>query len=271
MILYLDDELAELWKGQDVFQLLTDMHGEVYRDVKGRRTLRFVLAGKGYFLKLHHGVGWKEIFKNLLKLRLPVVSAANEWCAVDRLTELGIDTMTTVAYGKRGWNPARLESFIVTRELENTIDLEAYCAEWTEKPPEFSLKKALIEKVADISRRMHQAGICHRDYYLCHFHLLSGSEREPAGSRPRIFLIDLHRALFGKKPDSRWVKKDIAGLYFSSMEIGLTQRDRLRFMRCYANTDLRVSLEQDRRFWNSVLARGQSLYEKLGNPQRTGQ
>ena len=271
MILYLDNELAGIWQEQDVFQLLREQDGKIYRLVEGRKTLQFTLQGKSYFLKFHDGIGWTEIFKNLVQLRLPIFGATNEWRAIQKLEELDIDTMTVVAFGRRGWYPAALESFIVTRELENTVSLEDYCARWQSVKPSFSIKKALIEKVALISRRMHEAGTCHRDYYLCHFHLQSGSELHPANSGPTLFLIDLHRALVKKNLASRWIIKDIAGLYFSSMDIGLTTRDRLRFARIYRNKSLKDTLEQDGEFWNSVVQRGQSLYDKLGNPQRAAQ
>ena len=269
MILYLDDELGAILQEQDVFELLKELDGKIYRQVKDRRTLQFDLQGKSYFLKFHFGVGWLEIIKNLLQLRFPVIGAANEWQAIQRLEELGIDTMTVVAFGRRGWNPAAQESFIVTRELENTISLEEYCANWQQQAPPVNVKRALIEKVAKISRRLHEAGICHRDYYLCHFHLASGSEH--SSGEPLLFLIDLHRALVKKNLGLRWIVKDIAGLYFSSMEIGLTTRDRLRFARIYRNKSLRETLEQDREFWNAVVQRGQSLYDKLGNPLRAAQ
>lgn len=266
MNLFLVDELAQAWQGQDIFQRLLELDGEIFRQVKGRRTLRFVLHGKGYFLKLHLGVGWGEIFKNLVRLRLPVVSASNEWRALQRLSQLGIAAPAVAGYGSRGWNPATRQSFIITRELENTVDLEAYCALWPLTPPGFAAKRALIEAVGRISRQLHGAGICHRDYYLCHFHLLRDSGQMSAASPPRLYLIDLHRALFGKSPTSRWVKKDIAGLYFSSMEIGLTRADRLRFARAYRDAPLRDTLVRDRQFWHDVIARGQALYNKLGNP-----
>jgi len=271
MILYLDDELGAIWQEQDVFRLLGELQGKIYRQVKGRRTLQFELQGRSYFLKFHSGVGWHEIIKNLLQFRLPIIGAANEWQAIQRLEELGIDTMTVVAFGRRGLNPAAQESFLVTRELENTVSLEEYCSSWHEQAPAFGVKKALIEKVAAISRRMHEAGISHRDFYLCHFHLLPDSEQNNGTGEPQLFLIDLHRALIKKNLGKRWTTKDIAGLYFSSMEIGLTTRDRLRFARAYRNASLRETLEWDRRFWNAVVQRGQSLYHKLGNPLRTTQ
>ena len=271
MILYLDDELGEAWQDQDVFRLLKNQDGKIYRQVKGRTTLQFNFQGNSYFLKFHSGVGWKEIFKNLLQLRLPILGASNEWHAIQRLEELGLDTMSVVAYGRRGLSPATQESFIVTRELENTVSLEDYCADWQKNPPPFRVKMALIAKVAAMSRRLHRAGICHRDFYLCHFHLLKGSELEPQSVVPKLFLIDLHRALVKRRLDRRWIVKDIAGLYFSSMEIGLTARDRLRFARIYGGGSLRDTLEKDRQFWNDVIRRGKSLYGKLGNPLHVSQ
>ena len=75
----------------DVFAL----RGRVYREPKGgnRRTLRFERAGRGYFLKLHWGVGWREILKNLTSLRAPVLGAGNEWRAIHRLEQLGVSTL----------------------------------------------------------------------------------------------------------------------------------------------------------------------------------
>ena len=45
MILYLREELARAWVGEDIFRLLDTLPGEVYRDKEGRRTLRFRLGG----------------------------------------------------------------------------------------------------------------------------------------------------------------------------------------------------------------------------------
>jgi heptose I phosphotransferase len=48
--------------------------------------------------------------------------------AYERLTELGVDTMRAVAYGERGSNPARRQSFMITEELAPTISLEDFAA-----------------------------------------------------------------------------------------------------------------------------------------------
>ncbi len=61
------------------------MQGEVFRELETRRTLRFEMAGKSYFLKWHRGTTLKEIIKNLLSLRMPVLGADREWNAIHRL------------------------------------------------------------------------------------------------------------------------------------------------------------------------------------------
>ena len=231
----------------------------VYRRREGRVTLRFAMAGRSYFLKLHRGVGWREICKNLVQLRLPVVSASNEYRAVTALRQLGVDTLTVTAYARRGCNPARRHSLLVTEDLAATVSLEDYCAAWARRPPPPRERLLLVHKLADSARRMHAAGINHRDFYLCHFHLDPASLREGA---PRCYLIDLHRAQLRRATPLRWRIKDLAGLYFSALDCGLGRRDLLRFMRCYSAGGLARALGPDRDMWLQVARRAVQLYRR---------
>nr|WP_255210876.1 lipopolysaccharide kinase InaA family protein [Methylogaea oryzae] len=108
------------------FDQWLDWQGQSFRDVAGRRTLRFEAGGKGYFIKIHTGVGWKEIFKNLFSGRLPVLGADNERRAIRRLEQLGVDTMKTAGFGSRGWNPAARQSFLITDELADTVSWKTF-------------------------------------------------------------------------------------------------------------------------------------------------
>ena len=172
-MIYLSKEFESYWAGKDPFQEVETLDGEIFRLVKTRKTLRFELNGKRYFAKIHRGVGWREIFKNLLQFKLPVLGAQNEWAALNKLKQLEVDTMTPLAYGLRGRNPASQHSFIITEELRATESLEDFCRDWPNTPPPFTLKKSLVEKLSRVSRRMHIHGMNHRDYYICHFMLLS--------------------------------------------------------------------------------------------------
>ncbi|GHU10161.1 lipopolysaccharide core heptose(I) kinase RfaP [Betaproteobacteria bacterium] len=241
--LILHPPFTRLWAGQDAFAAVEALPGEIFRALEGRKTLRTEIDGHGYFVKIHRGVGWKEIAKNLISLRLPVLGAENEWRAITRLDALGVGTMRAVAYGMRGANPARRHSFLITEELTPTIDLEACCRDWPTTPPPPALKHALIRRVADMARRMHEGGVNHRDFYLCHFLLHTSPAPTPAALR--LSLIDLHRAQVRTHTPRRWRDKDLAGLYFSAQEIGLTRRDFLRFIRVYFGHPLRATLSRE--------------------------
>jgi lipopolysaccharide core heptose(I) kinase len=233
--------------------------GDVYRDKEGRKTLRFVAGDHPYFLKLHLGIGWREIFKNLLQLRLPVTSARNEYEAVCRLTDIGVPTLSVAAYAVEGANPARRRSLLVTDELTGTVSLEDFCEHWATRPPGFAVRSKLIRVLADSARRMHDAGINHRDFYLCHFHL---AEDTLAAQQPRCHLIDLHRAQLRDQTPRRWRVKDLGGLYFSAIDCGLQQRDLLRFLRHYSAGGLRAALTTDKRLWQQVEDRARALYRR---------
>jgi len=267
---YLRDDLATAWPGEDIFHLLATLPGQVFRDKEGRRTLRFELNGRSYFLKYHAGVGWGEIIKNLLQFRKPIISARNEWLAIQRLHQLGIGTMQLAGYGEKGWNPARRRSFVITDDLSGTMSLEHLGQQWQRNAPSFKSKQALINKLALVSRTMHQAGLNHRDYYLCHFLLdESFAETNEFSMETELFLIDLHRTQQRRSVPVRWLIKDLGSLYFSASEVSLTRRDRYRFMMLYSGLSLRQVLSQQGHFWRNVDKRAQQLLGKWHRKQGT--
>ncbi|UVE18311.1 lipopolysaccharide core heptose(I) kinase RfaP [Pseudomonas sp. LS44] len=231
MTVILSEPFKSLWAGRDPFAAVEQLQGQVYRELEGRRTLRTEVAGRGYFVKIHRGIGWGEIAKNLLSAKLPVLGAGQEWRALHRLHEAGVPTMTAVAYGERGTNPASRHSFIITEELAPTVDLEVFTQTWREQPPEPRLKRALIAEVARMTGTMHRAGVNHRDCYICHF--LLHTDQVPTADNLKLSLIDLHRAQTRESTPRRWRDKDLAGLYFSALNIGLSRRDKLRFLKGY--------------------------------------
>lgn len=93
---------TELWKDKDPFVETDKLDGEVFRALETRRTLRFQLDDKSYFIKIHYGTTLKEVLKNFFSFRLPVLGADREWNAIHRLTEAGVDTMNGRAFGQKG-------------------------------------------------------------------------------------------------------------------------------------------------------------------------
>jgi heptose I phosphotransferase len=259
MQLELASPFKEIWQDKDPFKVVETLEGKVYRQLEARKTLSFECHGNSYFIKIHRGVGWFEIIENLLRLRLPVLGARNEYLAIHKLESLHVDTMKIAGYGIKGWNPATQHSFIITEDLINTISLEDFCAPWKNQRPDFALKINLIRKVAWVSRILHENGINHRDYYICHF-LLDVSQQPLNYEQLKISLIDLHRAQIRSRTPLRWRVKDIASLYFSAMDIGLTQRDFYRFMKLYQQKGLRDCLQDKEGFWGRVARQGNKLW-----------
>ena len=260
MKLFLAEPFKTLWAKQDPFVAVEQLQGEVYRELEGRRTLRTEVVGHGYFVKIHRGIGWGEIVKNLLTAKLPVLGARQEWLAIKRLTAAGVPTMTAVAYGERGGNPARQHSFIVTEELAPTTDLEQLSLHWAQQPPEPRLKRALIAEVARMTGMMHRAGVNHRDCYICHF--LLHTDQPLTADTLRLSLIDLHRAQTRNATPRRWRDKDLAALYFSVLDIGLTERDKLRFLRGYFRQPLRQILREEARLLGWLQGKADKLYAR---------
>ena len=150
---------------------------------------------------------------------------------------------------RKHFNPATERSLIVTESLENKISLEDF---YTADP---LVKRRLLRRIATMAREMHRAGINHRDFYLCHFLMDTGSENNPV-----LHLIDLHRAQTRSRVPQRWLVKDLGGLLFSAFDKSLTRRDLLRFLAVYRDRPLRRILESERGFWRQVKARAVRLH-----------
>ena len=131
----LPESWVKRWQVDKTFDHLFAVEGPVYRNKDGRKTLRFSVDGKGYFAKFYRGIGWKVLLRHLLRFKLPVLTANRELEAIRQLERLGVQTMRVVGYGRRGINPARLQSFIITQELTDTLSLEDFCRPWNESPP----------------------------------------------------------------------------------------------------------------------------------------
>lgn len=246
-----------------LFKAIMNISGEIFRQVKNRHTLRFTCKNQGYFIKKHFGIGLCEIIKNLLQFRFPIFSAKNEYTAIKRLKSLGINTPEIAGYGIYGINPITIQSFIVTQEIENIIGMRDIAASWKEKTTtlNFTCKKKLLLTIAKITKTMHENGINHRDLYLAHFLLDKNFLTNYQTKTPKIYIFDLHRAQIRNKTPQRWIIKDLASLYFSSMEANLTKRDVLRFIQVYFAKPIRLALQQNQKLLQKVNQRAHKLYQ----------
>jgi UDP-glucose:(heptosyl)LPS alpha-1,3-glucosyltransferase/heptose I phosphotransferase len=243
--------------GLDSFEQVMQLQGKVYRNVPGRKTIRVNVGAKSYFVKQHFGVGWGEIVKNLASFKLPILGAMTEVSAIQKLDEIGIATTSLVAYGRQGCNPASIRSFVMTEDLGDIVSLEELCADWQSKPAQF--KQNLIQAIAQLAAKLQSAGLCHRDFYLCHVVIKKAVLKKQGveSKNLNLHLIDLHRMLQGQNPNSSAVMKDVAGLFFSMKQNGFSAQDLEVFKQHY--------LPQTVDFWQQVEARSEALYSKFNS------
>ena len=256
---FLRKDLAQLWDVEDALDNAFDLQGEVYREVSGRRTLRVELGGRPYFAKLHYGVGWAEILKNWMQLKRPVVGAENEYEACRILHQRGLPAPVPAAFGQEPGSFASRRSFILCDELADRTSLEDVTDAWLETPASAALRHRSLYAVAQFARQFHQLGFIHRDFYICH--LLADNKALQTG-RIELAVLDLHRARhFATIPD-RWLKRDLAALLYSVLDLGYSRAQWLRFVRIYTGRPLQQEFSERGAFWRQVLKRAHKLYEQ---------
>jgi heptose I phosphotransferase len=262
-VLELSPHIKKFAPANNTFDWILSLQGQIYREVKHRKTLQFELEGRRYFIKIHQGCGWKEIIKDLLQGRKPILSARTEWEAIQKLEHLGIRTMAIAGRGLRGSNPARLQSFLITEMLEGMVSLETLLQQWSTLPlvQRSTLRRVLVKKVAQIARKLHEAGMNHRDFYVCHFLVRDRNwlHWEPSDDLD-LYLIDLHRVQCRSSVPHRWIVKDLGGLLFSALDAPLSRRDLLTFLCIYKGKEARESLHRERSLWDDVLQNARRLY-----------
>ena len=254
----LASELQEQWGTDDLFSAILKQHGKVFRSVRGRKTVQVKFGGNSYFIKQHFGVGWAEILKNLVTFKKPIISARTEKLAIEKLTQIGIATTPFVAFGEQGCNPATRQSFLMTQDLGDIVSLEDLSIDWKNNPPPEKFKRKLIIAIAKLAKKLHENGMSHRDFYICHLciHQKNLTAALSDTAEIELYLIDLHRMMIRDKPSLKNSIKDMAALYFSSMDLGLSESDYLRFAYYYGN-------HSSTNFWRKVQLRAIKLYAKF--------
>jgi heptose I phosphotransferase len=223
--------------GIATFDALFALRGGVcVRQIKNRSTTRIVLPDGGsfrsFYLKRHERPRWRERLRPLLNFGRPVFGARNEWLAIQGLREALVPTLTPVCFGEHGGR-----SLLVTEDLRTDVTvldwINRYAIGVPSRAADTAHRRALIGDLARLTRRMHDAGIFHQDFFLHHI-LTRG---EPGRLDMRV--IDPGRALRKPRLPRRWTVKDLAQLNFSARYLSCT--DRLRFLRLYLGRPFRRS------------------------------
>jgi UDP-glucose:(heptosyl)LPS alpha-1,3-glucosyltransferase len=234
------------------FAQMMQLQGEYFRNLPQRKTLRVQHQGASYFVKQHFGIGYREILKNLLSMKWPIVGAKTEARAIRTLQSLGIATTPLVGFASQGINPARQQSYLITRDLGQVQDLE----KWLSSKQKASVRQQVITQAIQIVDTLHRHFVYHQDLYLCHFCIDLDTLKQ---GQIKLSLIDLHRCRILSRANRRAALKDMAALMFSAMDAGFSQQDMALFNTHYSAPDAK--------FWQDVQLRAERLYNKFHSTQ----
>ncbi len=219
-----------------------EFHEVSMRPIRPVVALEIPGISQSLFLKRHLEEPRAESFFERLGWVTLESEGAKEVGKLQLFHRAGIHVPEVVAWGEGTWAGLSKASFLATLDLQ-ALPMERYLFQnWT--PPvkhEAALDKRLtIQTLAQLTRRMHQAGLVHRDFYLGHIFV------HGKGGEGMLSVIDVQRA--SKRP-SWWLRsriKDLASLHFSSDPVYIRSVDRLRFLKAYWGVD-RLT------FWHRLL------------------
>jgi len=144
-----------------------------------------------------------------------------------RLLEAGVRTLEPVAAIRERVGPF-YRGYLVTRYLPRAVDLLTYL----QGNPPLEERRRVLRKAAEVTRRVHDLGVFHRDLHLRNF-LVDGGE---------VYLIDFDRALEGDPSNLRLRMKNLSRLLrsvekFRRRGLPITLSDELAFWRAYSRGD----------------------------------
>lgn len=218
--------------GLDTFdRIMNCAGGEMIRSVPGRSTVKIALQKphggvQVVFLKRYQPE-YLSVGKKLLRfLRWPGADdeGLHEWNAIEMLRAHGLNTAMPIAVGQVR------HGGIVTRSFVMTAELDGECSHYHIPVLNTVERRAFARELGDLTRRFHDAGFVHKDYYLYHVFILRSPLSE--GSL-QLALIDLQRVVEPSLFIERWRVKDLAALAYSALKIGMPRTDLARFFRAF--------------------------------------
>jgi len=226
----------------DVLSIWKVSSNPVKKVVKERGTERLFLDGVEFYIKRCSQIPLKERIKSAVSLKFRSYDALNEWNALLRFHELGLNTMTPVAAG----------SLPDGRTFVLSLGLRDYrrASEIFPGLQDETAKKELIEKIALFAGRMHANGIGHQDFYLVHMFVMNDTSE--------VYLIDLQRCVMAGNLGKRWIVKDLGQLYFSVRDY-VDKKDIELFISIYNKSFQGAGPLEDKKLADAVLRKAEKI------------
>jgi heptosyltransferase-2 len=215
------------------------------------------------YLKRYHSPGTVQLIKRLFTRRSRAGAGCYDFAPALELAQKGISVARPIAYGQECSKLGEKRSFVIIEELPHADALERLLPRWEEAKQDYQLlgdKRELIKKVAELVRRLHEAGLFHRDLYLAHIFL----GKDDTGQE-RLSLIDLQRIFRPLICKRRWQVKDLAQLYYSGREF-FSRTDIIRFLHTYLQKELLSA--QDKTLARAVYRKAQRIARHDKNRMR---
>jgi tRNA A-37 threonylcarbamoyl transferase component Bud32 len=164
-----------------------------------------------FYLKRYGPSGLWSTFRGWLQTGKWASPAGREAENIRRCRAADVKTMEVLAWDQKG--PAG-ESYIVVTSVPG--DALERIGQWlVEERP--SLLPQMTDRLAEMARRLHEAGLFHRDFYASHV-FCAESENDV-----ELHLIDLARLTRPLLRRRRWRVKDLAQIKYSMPETWVTQ------------------------------------------------
>ncbi|PYI87066.1 MAG: hypothetical protein DME26_07320 [Verrucomicrobia bacterium] len=182
--------------------------------------------------------------------------ARREFDNLAKLRAWGLDAPSPAAYGEERHARWLVRSFLISEGVSEPLPLDVFIRDVLPGQPEperHRLRRELIDRLADYTRRLHERGFVHHDYFWRNI-LLTGLSFE------HFWLIDAHKG-------RRWVSwaqqrsraKDLATLDAPAPRF-FRRPERLRFFLRYIGRS--KLLDPDKRFLGLVLRLAAPLRER---------
>lgn len=181
---------------------------------------RVTFQGKRYYVKIYDAAG-KRLRRYVGRSRVRA-----EWENLMVFRGLGIATPEIVAFGEERRYGLYRRGALVTLEVANTMDLESHARKCPEVLKDKQWVTAVLDQVAENTRKMHDAGFAHSD--LNWRNILVSTQGAPA-----VYFIDCPAGRFWPWPFlRRRTIRDLAHLDKVGREL-LSNTQRLRFYLAY--------------------------------------
>jgi heptose I phosphotransferase len=192
-----------------------------------RTVYRVNLPGLSCYIKHNRVTGPRSWVREVVR----GCKSVNECERLLSIAARGVPTAQAIAVGETGSGLMPGDSFLVTLALDDVETLRTVVENRLPSVPEparASLRFALVDALAQLLGRMHDAGVRHHD-----LHAGNILVRNRDG-RPELFLIDLHAVKLGA-PLAWKASRDNLVLLHRWAVLRVSRADRLRFWKAYCS------------------------------------